>query len=138
MTGSAAHVVIFVCNWDGLSCIETAAQTGHCYPASVRLVRVTCLSRVNQGLILKAFELGADGVMLLGCEPGNCQFDVESRLIAEEYDKVRMILKLLGLGEERLDLAQMPRGDSYGFVRRVTSFVTIIEQMRAATLARSR
>ena len=67
----AANVVVFTCNWDGLSCVESAAQAGLSYAASVRAVRVTCLSRVHMGLMLKAFELGAEGVMLLGCEPDN-------------------------------------------------------------------
>jgi coenzyme F420-reducing hydrogenase delta subunit len=138
MTEQATRVVVFACNWDGLSCVEAAAQAGHCYPASARVVRVSCLSRVSQGIILKAFELGADGVMLVGCEPGHCQFDIDSRLIAEEYEKARMVLRLLGLGEDRVVLASMPRGDGYAFVRKATDFVTKVAQMRPAAVVRAR
>ena len=137
MNKSGVHLVVFACNWDGLSCIEAAAQAGFSYPASVRLVRVSCLSRVHQGLILKAFELGADGVMLLGCEPGNCQFDIDAELMAQECEKARRILSLLGLGVERLVLCYMPRGDGSGFVQLVTGFVKEIEQMRPAITAGS-
>lgn len=132
MNKSAVHLVVFACNWDGLSCIEAAAQAGLSYPASVRVVRVSCLSRVHQGLMLKAFELGADGVMLLGCEPANCPFDIDAGLMAQEYEKARKVLRLLGLGEERLVLCHMPRGDGSGFVGRVTGFIKEIEQMRPA------
>jgi coenzyme F420-reducing hydrogenase delta subunit len=135
MSKSAADVVIFACNWDGLSCVEAAAQAGLCYPASARVVRVSCLSRINQGLILKAFELGADGVILLGCEPGNCQFDIDAGLIVQEYEKARRVLRLLGLGEKRLVLCHMPRGDGSGFVTQVKSFIAEIEQMQLATTA---
>lgn len=135
MSKSDVEVVVFVCNWDGLSCIEAAAQAGHCYPATARVVRVSCLSRIHQGLILKAFELGADGVMLLGCEPGKCQFGIDANLLGQEYEKARMVLRLLGLGEERLVLARMPRSDGYSFVRRVTSFISEIETMRPAAHA---
>jgi coenzyme F420-reducing hydrogenase delta subunit len=137
MSKSAADVVIFACNWDGLSCVEAAAQAGLCYPASARVVRVSCLSRINQGLILKAFELGADGVMLLGCEPGNCHFDIDAGLVAQEYEKARRVLRLLGMGEERLVLCHMSRGDGSGFVRQVKSFIAEIEQMQPATPARA-
>ena len=137
MSTSAADVVVFTCNWDGLSCVEAAAQAGLCYPASARVVRVSCLSRINQGLILKAFELGADGVMLLGCEPGNCHFDIDAGLVAQEYEKTRIVLRLLGMGEERLVLCHMSRGDGSGFVRQVKSFITEIEQMQSATPARA-
>jgi coenzyme F420-reducing hydrogenase delta subunit len=137
MSKSAADIVVFACNWDGLSCIEAAAQAGLTYPASVRMVRVSCLSRVHQGLILKAFELGAEGVMLLGCEPGNCHFDIDSGLIAQEYEKARGILRLLGLQEERLVIAHMARGDGTGFVGRVTNFIKEIEQRQPATAIRA-
>jgi coenzyme F420-reducing hydrogenase delta subunit len=132
MNKSAVRLVVFACNWDGLSCIEAAAQAGLSYPASVRVVRVSCLSRVHQGLMLKTFELGADGVMLLGCEPGNCQFDIDAGLVAQEYEKAGKVLRLLGLGEERLVLCHMPRGDGSGFVGRVRGFIKEIEQMRPA------
>ena len=71
------QVLVFACNWDGWSCIETAANLGLHYPASVKVVKVSCLSRVHLGLILKAFEFGADGVMLLGCEQGRCHFNAD-------------------------------------------------------------
>ncbi len=132
MSKSEVNVVVFACNWDGLSCVETAAQQGLTYPASVKVVRVSCLSRLHQGLMLKAFELGADGVMLLGCEPGKCQFDTDAGLIAQEHDKARKLMGLLGLREERLVLAHMPRGDGSDFVGRVTSFIEAIEQMQPA------
>lgn len=137
MSKSAADVVVFACNWDGLSCVEAAAQEGLLYPASVRVIRVSCLSRVHSGLVLKAFELGADGVMLLGCEPGKCHFDTDAECIAQEYEKARGILGLLGLGEKRLVLAHMPRGDGAGFVSRLVSFIAEIEQLRPATRARA-
>ena len=137
MSKSAADVVVFACNWDGLSCVEAAAQGGLLYPASVRVIRVSCLSRVHSGLVLKAFELGADGVMLLGCEPGKCHFDTDAECIAQEYEKTRGILGLLGLGEKRLVLAHMPRGDGAGFVSRLVSFIAEIEQLLPATRARA-
>jgi coenzyme F420-reducing hydrogenase delta subunit len=133
MNNAMANVVVFACNWDGLSCIEAAAQKGLRYPASVKIVRVTCLSRVHSGLILKAFELGADGVMLLGCNPGNCHFEIDAGLVEQEYKKTRNILGLLGLREERLALTRLPGGDGPGFVKQVNDFIAGIEQTEPAT-----
>ena len=133
MNNAMANVVVFACNWDGLSCIEAAAQKGLRYPASVKIVRVSCLSRVHSGLILKAFELGADGVMLLGCNPGNCHFEIDAGLIEREYEKTRNILGLLGLREERLALTRLPGGDGPGFVKQVMNFVAGIARTQPAT-----
>ncbi len=132
MNKPVANVVVFACNWDGLSCIETAARKGLTYPASVKAVRVSCLSRVHSGLILKAFELGADGVMLLGCNPGNCHFEIDAGLVEREYEKARNILGLLGLREESLALIRLPGGDGAGFVKQVNDFITGIEHTEPA------
>lgn len=123
MNGSA-KIVVFACNWDGLSCIEAAAHTGLCYPASVKVIRISCLSRVHLGLILKAFELGADGVMLLGCDTGECHYDTDSESIIQEYKKAQDVLSLIGVTPERLVLTRIPRGDGHGFVDRVNNLIS--------------
>ncbi len=138
MSKEAAQLVVFACNWDGLSCVEAAAQSGLSYPASVRVVRVNCLSRLHHGLMLRAFDLGADGVMLLGCEPGNCQYDADSSRTTHEYEKARRILGMLGLGEDRLLLCHLPRGDGSGFVKQVSKFAGEIERTRPAVPAGTR
>ena len=120
---SSHHVVVFACNWDGLSCIEAAAHEGLSYPASVRIVRVSCLSRVHLGLILRAFELGAEGVMLLGCEPGACNYDKDSCNITREYEKAQGLLSLMGMAPETVVLSYMSRGDGVSFVHKVNEFV---------------
>jgi len=132
MSEIKANVVVFTCNWDGLSCVEAAAQKGLSYPASIKVIRVSCLSRVHSGLLLKAFELGANGVMLLGCKQGNCHFEIDTGLVDREYEKTRNILGLLGLREERLALVRLPGGDGAGFVEQVNNFIANIEQAEPA------
>ena len=136
MSRNEPRIVVFACNWDGLSSVEAATREGHSYPSCVRLVRVACLARLNQGLILKAFELGADAVMLVGCEPGNCQFENGPQIIEHEYEKARTILQLLGIGEERLLLVRLPRADGEGFAAKLTGFVEQVERARPALPAR--
>jgi len=132
MNNARANIVVFACNWDGLSCVEAAAQKGLSYPAAVKIVRVSCLSRVHSGLILKAFELRANGVMLLGCNQGNCHFEIDAGLIEREYEKTRNILRLLGLQGDKLALVRLPGGDGPGFVKQVNDFIAGIEQAEPA------
>ena len=121
---STARIVVFACNWDGLSCVEAAAHAGLCYPASVKVIRVSCLSRVHLGLILKSFDLGADGVMLLGCDTGECHYDTNSEGIIQAYKKAQEILGLIGVEPDRLMLTRIPRGDGHGFVDRVNNLIS--------------
>jgi coenzyme F420-reducing hydrogenase delta subunit len=125
---SPAKLVVFVCNWDGLSCIESAAQKRLTFPASVKIIRVSCLSRVHDGLILKAFELGADGVMLLGCDSRSCHFGITEDLINQNIEKVQAIRSLLGQDEHRLVLVRLPHGDGVGFIKRIKEFFSQFAQ----------
>ena len=122
---------MFACNWDGWSCIETATNLGLHYPASVKVVKVSCLTRVHVGLILKAFEFGADGVMLLGCEEGRCRFGADSGHIVEEYQRARSILEMLGISKDRLVLVQVPAFDGHQFVNQAMKLIRDIQQIRA-------
>ena len=124
-------IAVFVCNWDGLSSMEAASRLGYCLPSSVKIIKVGCLSRIHLGLILRAFELGADGVMLMGCEPGNCHFDTDSGLILKELEKAQNILNLLGLESDRLLLLNITYNDGYGFVKKIADFKETIGQLRA-------
>ena len=121
-------ILVFTCNWDGWSCIETAVSTGLRYPGSVKIVKVNCLSRVHAGLILQALDLGADGVMLLGCEPGKCHFGTNSDCVTREYEKAQSILELLGVNKGRVVLVRLPAFDGHKFVRQVTKLIEYIKQ----------
>ena len=124
----SSKILVICCNWNGWSCLEAATSAGLSYPASVKVMRVSCLSRIHAGLILKAFELGADGVMLAGCEPDSCQFGADSECLSREYEKTRDILEMLGIRNDRLALVHLPAFDGYQFVAQITRFITQIEQ----------
>jgi len=121
---SQENIVIFTCTWDGLSCLEAAGQNRISLPVSVKVVRVSCLSRVHSGLILKALEMGADGVMLAGCESRSCHYGVEEELVDLNFKKAVSILNLLGMPAEKLSLVRLAHGDGAGFSRKVREFIS--------------
>ncbi len=124
-----AIIVVFACNWDGLSCIETAAHKRLTFPAQVKIVRVSCLSRVHPGLMLKAFELGAKGVMLLGCDSRSCHFGIEEEFVERNVGKAGEILQLLGMAPEKLALVRLNHGDEVGFIRKVNEFTELFKKV---------
>ena len=118
----APKILVICCNWDGWSCLEAAANSALQYPASVKVMRISCLSRIHAGLILKAFEFRADGVMLVGCESDSCHFGADSEGIRREYEKAQHLLEMLGIGKERLALVQLPAFNGQQFVAEITKF----------------
>ena len=64
-------IVAFCCNWCSYAGADLAGTNRLNYPADVKIIRVPCSCRVNPLFILRAFQRGADGVILCGCHPGD-------------------------------------------------------------------
>lgn len=90
------------CNWSPYACINAAGRAGMQLPPNFRLMRVMCIGRINQALILRAFEYGADGVILLECLDEDCRYGPGPELGHTNVQRVRQLLHYLGIGQERL------------------------------------
>lgn len=66
MSSEEPKIVAFTCNWCAYAGADLAGVSRMQYPPNVRLIRLMCTGRVNHGFLLKAFEQGADGVMVSG------------------------------------------------------------------------
>jgi len=136
-TNLKPHIVGFVCNWGAYSGVEMAGVHKRQYPASVKLVKVTCLGRLHLGLVLKAFELGADGVMLLGCPPEDCYYESGMERAKELFTQARKVLHLLGIDPKRLALVEVPLGRGDVLAKRVSTFVKRISGTGSSRLRSS-
>jgi len=123
MSESEAKIIVYTCNWDAYSGLESAGNQGLSYPAQVYPVRVMCLGRLHPGLILRAFELGAAGVLLLGCPPGDCHYGFGNTRAEEMMEQVHSLASLLGIERARIRLAWVTTGNGAGFVEAVHDFV---------------
>lgn len=128
------HIVGFVCNWSAYSGVEMAGVNREEYPPNIQLVRVMCLGRLHLGLILKAFELGADGVMLLGCPSDDCHYESGMASAKEVFTEARKMLNLLGIDSKRLALVEVPLGRGGFLARKVSTFVKHISQAGSSPL----
>ncbi|MGA2330244.1 MAG: hydrogenase iron-sulfur subunit [Syntrophales bacterium] len=96
------RILAICCNWSPFACYNAAGMTGMSMPANFHLIRVMCIGRINQALILRAFEFGADGVILLECTDEDCRYGPGPEVGHENVHRVRRILHLLGIRQERL------------------------------------
>ena len=67
-------IVAFCCNWCSYAGADLAGTNRLSYPAHVKIIRIPCSCRLNPMFILRAFQRGADGVILCGCHPGDCHY----------------------------------------------------------------
>ncbi len=105
------RIIAFVCKW----CSETQETNGSKGPPAgrpaVRVVSVMCSGRVQPSHVLKAFELGADGVIVCGCGAGKCHYYFGNERQAEMFETSKKLVSLLGLEADRLRLEWIPGAD---------------------------
>lgn len=123
MEESEPRVVIFTCNWNAHESLQQAGKKRLSLPPGARTLRVDCLGQVGPSLILKAFEKGADGVMLVGCTAEECHYEFGSRRAAELFEEVQKLAQLLGFRENQLQFHQVHTGEGAALVKKVRSFV---------------
>jgi heterodisulfide reductase subunit A-like polyferredoxin/coenzyme F420-reducing hydrogenase delta subunit len=121
-------VLVFSCEWSGYAAAELAGAQKLTYPSSVRVIRLDCAGRLQPGLILKAFEMGAAGVLVLGCEPKLCHYERGNEQAAAAFDQIEAITGMLGLSPNRLQLAWTPPDAGAAFAELVTRFVEGVEE----------
>ena len=99
------NIILFLCNWGPHAAYQTLQDSASEIPAEIKMVRIPCTGRISKALLLKPFELGADGVALVGCEPGTCRYGTGTATAQKNEEDTRSMLELLGLGKDRLRLA---------------------------------
>ena len=68
-------IIAFLCTWCSYTGADTAGIARLKSPANIRAIRVPCSGRVAPEWIMKAFDQGADGVLVLGCHIGECHYE---------------------------------------------------------------
>jgi formate dehydrogenase beta subunit len=76
-------------------------------PANVEIVKFPCISKIDTTHVLKAFQLGADSVIVAGCaedENSKCPFQKTLFWAGQRVSRVKNILADVGIDAERLAL----------------------------------
>ncbi len=76
-----------------------------------------CTGRIEPEFILEAFRSGADGVVILGCHPGDCHYKEGNYAALRRFHLMRRMLGQFGIDERRLRLEWISACESDKFVR---------------------
>jgi F420-non-reducing hydrogenase iron-sulfur subunit len=122
------RIVAFLCNWCSYTGADLAGTSRMEYKANVRAIRLMCSGRIEPTLVLKAFNKGADGILLCGCHPGDCHYQEGNYRCLRRYMLLQKYLKQIGIEPERLKLEWISASEGKQFADLVNSFTeTIIE-----------
>lgn len=95
-------IIAFCCNWCTYAAADLAGTSRIHYPPNIRIIRVMCSCMVNPLYVLKAFEGGADGVLIAGCYLVDCHYMDGPTKCDDMVGRLRKLLHLLGLEDKRL------------------------------------
>ena len=129
-------IVDFCCWWCGYGAADLAGATNMIYPSNVKVVRVPCLGRVDDVLVMQTLNQGADGVMLTGCLESNCHHMDGSRRANARIAELKEMLKTVGL-EGRVQIYLMTAAMADEYAKSVREFTDAIGKLGPNPLAKA-
>ena len=69
---------------------------------NIPVIPIMCSGRISIAILLKAFEKGADGILVAGCNPDECRFGFGAHHGIAAVIQVQNLLNLLGIEKERV------------------------------------
>lgn len=129
-------IVAFFCNWCSYAAADLAGTSRMQYPPNTRTIRVMCSGRVSDFLILKAFALGADGVLVGGCHPGDCHYMKGNLSARRRVTGLKPFLKAIGISSDRLRLQWIGASEGRKMAETMSSFTQTIRNLGPSPLKR--
>jgi len=122
-------IVAFCCNWCSYAGADLAGTTRIQYPTNVRIIRVMCSGRVDPAFVLKAYALGADGVIVAGCHPADCHYINGNEKTAMRGDFLESFLDEAGIEPQRFKVEWIAGSEGRKFAETIKKMVMDLEKL---------
>ena len=122
------NIVGFLCNWCSYTGADLAGTSRLQYPPNLKAIRVMCSGRVDPVFVLKAFLMGADGVLVAGCHPGDCHYQTNNYYARRRVALLKKVFETLGLESDRVRLSWISASEGERFKRVNTEFTERLEE----------
>lgn len=84
--------------------------------------------------MLKGFENGADGVMVVGCLEGDCHYVSGNVRAQARVDRVYKILEQIKIGPDRIKMYNLSAGEGSKFAEYANEFVDQIKELGPSSI----
>jgi F420-non-reducing hydrogenase iron-sulfur subunit len=128
------RIVVFACNWCSYAGADTAGTSRLPYSPKFRVIRTMCSGRVNTAHVLRAFQLGADGVLVSGCHIGDCHYIFGNEWAIKQFEITQKLLKTLGMEDERVRLEWVSAAEGPRWAALIDEFVGQIQSLGPSPL----
>jgi F420-non-reducing hydrogenase iron-sulfur subunit len=104
-------IVAFFCHWCTYTAADLAGTSRLSYPSNIKIIRMMCSGMVDPQYVIKALLEGADGVLVSGCNPGDCHYINGNFKARRRIKLLKTILPRFGFEPERLRLTWIAASD---------------------------
>jgi F420-non-reducing hydrogenase iron-sulfur subunit len=130
-------IVAFLCNWCAYTGADLAGTSRLHYAPNIRIIRVMCSGRIEPTFILKAFQQGADGVLICGCHPGDCHYHEGNYKCLRRFKLVKKYIEQMGIETDRLQLEWISASEGKQFAELVNNMTKTLLVMGPVQIKRS-
>ncbi len=128
-------ILAISCSECGNAAVDSSGMAMMNYPANVRVLRVPCTGIVQVRHILEAFKAGAQGVMVVGCKPDGCHYEVGSQKAKKKVELAKMLLNAYGIEPERLEMFNLVYIEGDKFAEAAKNMTEKVEKLGVLQLA---
>jgi len=126
-------IIGFLCNWCSYAGADLAGVSRIQYPPNIRIIRLMCSGRVEPYFIFEALKNGIDGVIIMGCHPGECHYMTGNYEAEMKYQLLSSLLKYINL-DNRISLEWVSASEGIKFAEVVTNFTNNIQKLGPSPL----
>ena len=122
-------IVAFVCNWCTYAGADLTGTSRIKYSANVKIIRFPCTGRIDFMILMKAFENGADGIIVSGCHPNDCHYSTGNFHARRRWIVFRNLLNFTGIDTERIQFSWVSAAEGFKWADVVNHTVKKIKEM---------
>jgi len=130
-------IVAFLCNWCAYTGADLAGTSRLRYAPNIRIIRVMCSGRIEPTFILKAFQQGADGVLVCGCHPGDCHYHEGNYKCLRRFKLIQKYIVQMGIEKDRLRLEWISASEGQQFAELVNNMTKTLLLLGPVKIKRS-
>ena len=126
-------IIGFLCNWCSYTGADLAGTSRLQYPPNIRIIKIMCSGRVNPQFVLKAFQEGADGVLVSGCHPGDCHYIEGNYHAKRKLTLLADLLDYMGIEQGRFQVSWVSASEGVKFAEVVRKFTDQVKALGPQT-----
>ncbi len=131
-------IIAFCCNWCSYAGADLAGGMRLKYAANIIPIRVMCSARVSPHFIIRAFQEGADGVLVAGCHIGDCHYMKGNYITAKRVAILKELIDFVGISSERVRLEWIAASEGDKFARVADEFTEEVRTLGPSGLKQVR